>query len=536
MCYKSIGDLDNMENARTENHSRSSRTSQRRPIMTVTFQNRDIISITDFSRAEILQLCAAGKHMYELDKSGKRNSLRDALKYRTLSYMFYEPSTRTRTSFNTAMRELGGRYDGFSGTEGTSVMKNETVRDTVAMMGANHFDVIVMRHPLDGSLQWAADVASIPVINGGDGKNEHPTQALLDVLTLYILNHGTLDGLRVGFGGDLSHGRTVRSLSLALAQFDGITIRWAAEDFLGMPEDLSRLLSARGVRVVRDKSVREVMKNVDFYYMTRPQLERMPGVTQKEIMTMMQCYRIDMDKVQGFHARVLHPLPVNSEVAEIDYRVYFTPAQAFFAQAEFGIFLRKALLHEMLRQDAYLCYDSRLPEELAHGNNRLSRIIRGNKQQALFIDKIHNGTVIDHLAEGTLHAVDAVLGLEMRGHSCTTAVIAEKKNPFIKTNLPALTERDLKQIALLSPEPTINYITDGKVREKFVYLLCQNTNCITRTIMEDVPPKFYAEEDEIRCRYCRRTYLLRTRKASDAERRTFLQSLPTRIAPVEYPN
>ena len=112
--------------------------------------------------------------------------------------MFYEPSTRTRTSFNTGMRELGGRYDGFSGTEGTSVMKSETVRDTVTMMCANHNDVIVMRHPLDGSLQWAADVANIPVINGGDGKNEHPTQALLDVLTIYALKEGKLDGIRVG--------------------------------------------------------------------------------------------------------------------------------------------------------------------------------------------------------------------------------------------------------------------------------------------------------------------------------------------------
>ncbi len=157
--------------------------------------------------------------------------------------MFYEPSTRTRTSFNTGMRELGGRYDGFSGTEGTSVMKNETVRDTVTMMCANHNDVIVMRHPLDGSLQWAADVANIPVINGGDGKNEHPTQALLDVLTIYALREGRLDGLRVGFGGDLSHGRTVRSLSLALSHFDDVTIRWAAEDFLGMPADLAELLA-----------------------------------------------------------------------------------------------------------------------------------------------------------------------------------------------------------------------------------------------------------------------------------------------------
>ena len=197
------------------------------------FRDRDIISITDFSREEILSLCAAGRRMEELEKTGRRNSLRDALKHRTLSYMFYEPSTRTRTSFNTGMRELGGRYDGFSGTEGTSVMKNETVRDTVTMMCANHNDVLVMRHPLDGSLQWAADVANIPVINGGDGRNEHPTQALLDVLTVYSLREGRLDGLRMGFGGDLSHGRTVRSLSLALSHFDNVSIHWAAEDFLG---------------------------------------------------------------------------------------------------------------------------------------------------------------------------------------------------------------------------------------------------------------------------------------------------------------
>jgi aspartate carbamoyltransferase catalytic subunit len=504
--------------------------------MAVTFQNRDIISITDFSREEILHLCEAGKRMYELEKSGKRNGLRDSLKYRTLSYMFYEPSTRTRTSFNTGMRELGGRYDGFSGTEGTSVMKNETVRDTVTMMGANHFDVIVMRHPLDGSLQWAADVANIPVINGGDGKNEHPTQALLDILTLFLLKNGQLDGLRVGFGGDLSHGRTVRSLSLALSHFDNITIRWAAEDFLGMPEDLGRLLTRRGVRVIRDDNVRSVMANCDFYYMTRPQLERMPGVTHKDIMVLMKRYRIDLEKVQGFDARVLHPLPVNSEVAEIDYRVYFTPAQAFFAQAEFGIFLRKALLHEMLRQEGYVRYDGRLPAELEKGNNRLARVIRGLKQQSLFIDKIHNGTVIDHLAEGTLRQVDNTLDLVCRGHSCTTAVIEEKRNPFIKTNLPELTERDLKQIALISPEPTVNYIKDGKVTEKFVYLLCMNTNCISRTIIEDVPPKFYTDGDTMRCRYCRRPYVIRGRKVGEEEKDAFQRSLPQGIAPVIYQN
>jgi len=499
------------------------------------FRDRDIISITDFSRAEILHLCAAGRRMEELEKSGRRNTLRDALKHRTLSYMFYEPSTRTRTSFNTGMRELGGRYDGFSGTEGTSVMKNETVRDTVTMMCANHNDVLVMRHPLDGSLQWAADVANIPVINGGDGRNEHPTQALLDVLTIFALREGRLDGLRIGFGGDLSHGRTVRSLSLALSHFDDITIRWAAEDFLGMPKDLGELLADRGVTVVRDGSVRDVMRQVDFYYMTRPQLERMPGVTQKDILAMMKQYRIDLPKIEGFDVRVLHPLPVNSEIAEIDYRVYFTPAQAFFSQAEYGIFLRKALLHEMLGHDGYMRYDGRLPKELGTGNNRLPRGIRGIVQSGMFIDRIQEGTVIDHLQPGTLRAVSDALDLENRGYSCTTATIAEKPNPFIKTNLGDLPERDLKRIALLSPEPTINAVKGGRIAEKFVYLLCSNPNCITRTINEDVPPRFYKDRETVRCRYCRRPYLVSHRKVTPGERASYVASLPAVIEPVGYP-
>jgi aspartate carbamoyltransferase catalytic subunit len=497
--------------------------------MDVSFRDRDIISITDFTRGEILHLCEAGRRMYELEKSGGRDSLRHALRYRSLASLFYEPSTRTRTSFNTGMRELGGRYDGFSGTEGTSVMKNETVRDTVAMMDANHFDVVVMRHPRDGALQWAADCSGVPVVNGGDGKNEHPTHAMLDVLTLYVLNKGNLDGLRVGFGGDLSHGRTVRSLSLALSLFEGVTIRWAAEDFLGMPADLAALLAERGVRVERDPSVRDVMRQVDFYYMTRPQLERMPGVTQKDILAMMKQYRIDLDKVSGFDAKVLHPLPVNSEIAEIDYRVYFTPSQAFFRQAEFGIFLRKALLHEMLRHDGYVVYDGALPAELENGNNRLARPLHDPKRKGMFIDRITLGTVIDHLAAGSLRAVNAALDLENRGHSCTTAVIAEKANPFLKTDLADLTERDLKQVALLSPEPTINAIAGGRLREKYVYLLCQNENCITRVVPEDVPPRFWNDRGTIRCRYCRRAYNVASRKVEPADLAAYVASLPGAI-------
>jgi aspartate carbamoyltransferase catalytic subunit len=497
--------------------------------MAVDLKNRDVISITDFSREEILHLCRIGAMMYEKEKSGDRHAFSRSLLGRSLASMFYEPSTRTRTSFNTGMRELGGQTDGFSGAEGTSVMKKETIRDTVTMMGANHFDVAVMRHPLDGSLQWAADVARIPVINGGDGKNEHPTQALLDLLTLYVLNEGTLDGLSVGFGGDLSHGRTIRSLSLALSHFENVTIRWAAEDFLGMPGDLVRLLEHRGVTVTREESVRDVMAGVEYYYMTRPQLERMPGVSDREISEMMGRYRIDLDKVEGFDVKVLHPLPVNSEVAEIDHRVYFHSAQAFFRQAEFGIFLRKALLHEILKHDGYIPYEGALLRQLEFGNNRLARTITGKTEERMFIDRIHNGTVVDHLAPGSRKQVDDALSLEDRGQTCITASISQKRNPFIKTDLAELSERDLKNIALISPEPTVNYIRDGHVVEKFIYLLCENDNCVTRVINEDVPPKFYNDGGAIRCRYCRSELHVRSPKVTAAELEAFVGSIPDRI-------
>ena len=165
----------------------------------------------------------------------------------------------------------------------------------------------------------------------------------------------------------------MRSLSLALSHFDDVTIRWAAEDFLGMPEDLGAAAGRprRHGRAGRQR-VRDVMRQVDFYYMTRPQLERMPGVKQKDILAMMKQYRIDLPKIEGFDVRVLHPLPVNSEIAEIDYRVYFTPAQAFFAQAEYGIFLSKALLHEMLGHDGYRRYDARLPAGAGGGQQQAS--------------------------------------------------------------------------------------------------------------------------------------------------------------------
>lgn len=498
------------------------------------FTNRDIISITDFSREEILYLCHRAKMMFDLEKSGQRYKFANELKNRSMAYLFYEPSTRTKISHITAMRELGGVSDGFSGIEGTAVKKKETIRDTVMMVCANWFDVIVMRHPVDGSVQWAADVASIPVINGGDGKNEHPTQALLDVFTLFLLNDGVLDNISVGLGGDLSHGRTIRSLSLALSHFHGVTIRWAAEDFLGMPDDLIPLLESRGVTVLREKTVEDVITKVQFYYMTRPQLERMQGISQEDIIKMMQKYRIDLNKVIGHNVKLMHPLPVNSEVAEIDYRVYFDKSQAFFQQAENGLFLRKALLYEMLKHEGYTPFNGQLSPVLEHGNNCLIRTSKENsKEGQRFIDNIANGIVVDHLKPGSEQKIVTDLDLINRGTGIIPANLPNAGKSILKTDLTEFNERELKIVAEISPEPTINYIRDGKVVDKFVYLLCRNSNCVTRVINEDVPPQFYRDEDGVmRCRYCRKPYVILNKKASENEKQRFLQSLPGGINPV----
>ena len=503
--------------------------------MTYDFKNRDIISITDFCREEILYLCKQAKKMFDLEKNKKRDSLSDELKNKALAYMFYEPSTRTKTSFITAIRELGGKSDGFSGTESTSVMKKETIRDTVVMMEANHFDAIVMRHPLDGSLQWAADVVSIPVINGGDGKNEHPTQSLLDIFTLYLLCDENLDGINIGFGGDLSHGRTIRSLSLVLSFFKDITIRWAAEDFLGMPEDLVDLLESRGVIVIREKSVEDVMSKVQFYYMTRPQLERMGGVTKGDVMKMMKKYRIDLSKVKDSGIKLMHPLPVNGEIEEIDYEVYFDESQAFFSQAENGVFLRKALLHEMLKDKENVLFSGKLNPLLKQGNNRLKRTIKENiKEERKFVDNIAYGTVIDHLAPGTEQKIVEELELTNRGSSSIPAHLPKAGKSFLKTDLPELREKELKKIALISPEATINYIRAGKVTDKFVSFLCKNNNCVTRIVMEDVPPKFYDDDGTIKCRYCRNPYLITSNKISQKEKEEFSKTLPDSIEKIKF--
>ena len=523
------------------------------------FRERDIISITDISPDEILYLCEVAEGLYRDDRKGRRYSWLNKLARRKLGYAFYEPSTRTKGSNVTGSDELGWSFDGFTGIEGTSVMKKESIRDTVKMFEANHCDVLVIRHPKDGSLQWAADVASVPVINGGDGKNEHPTQALLDMFTLYMFNNRGFDGLNIGFGGDLSHGRTIRSLSLALSNFRDITIRWAAEDFFGIPEDLEAILKSRNVRVERMDSVRDVLAASDFYYMTRPQLERItkedletPGVValmkkygvdlskgNEALLEMAKRimdggYRIDSEKINGLDVKIMHPLPINSVICEIDPSVHSMGNAIYYQQAENGIFLRKALLLEMLKHEGYQVFAPKISLDLNYGNNRLERVIGNHEDDPeKVVRDILEGTVIDHLRKGLAGRVADELRLEARGYDSIPGTLRRKRTSFLKTDLRGLSDRELKGVYLLSPEPCINEITDRGIARKYVYLLCQNDNCVTRVVEEDVPPKFYNGDGVIRCRYCRKPYEIVNPNVTGEEKQRFIESLPTRIEPIK---
>jgi len=499
----------------------------------ISFKARDIISIQDLTREEILYLMEKGKDMYTEEQSGNRYT--NSLGKKVLFHAFYQDSTRTINSFNAAMQELGGIVRGFSGKEGTSVMKKECIRDTIVMAEATHADIIVMRHPKDGSVQWAADVAHVPVINGGDGTNEHPTQALLDLFTMYLINNDKLDNVNVGIGGDLAHGRTIRSLCAALSNFDDITIRWAADDILGMPDDVTRCLKKRNVAVIRHKQVKDVLRQVMFYYMTRPQFEMMSGnpvENQKKILKLLDVYRITLEKITGHNFKLMHPLPVNSETREIDYQVYFSAQQHFFTQAENGVFMRKALLDEILEGTIYERFTGILPDEIRIGNNRLKRRIKARRKEGRFIDNIHGGIVLDHLMPKTEDKVKETLKLACGDCDIISAYLHDSDKSFVKTSVTYLDERGLKMVCMCSPDPTVNIIHNGHVHEKYVYLLCRNDNCITRVLEEDVPPRFYKDDGNIKCRYCRHTYEVSNPNMAQFERKHFLATLPSSVIPV----
>ncbi|WP_347840857.1 aspartate carbamoyltransferase [uncultured Draconibacterium sp.] len=226
---------------------------------------KDLISITDFSKEEYLRIM-------ELAADFEENPNQDLLKGKVVASLFFEPSTRTRLSFETAINRLGGRIVGFADPDSSSATKGETLHDTIKMV-SNYADIIVMRHPLEGAARYAAEVSSVPVINAGDGANQHPTQTLLDLYSI-LKTQGTLDNLNLFMVGDLKFGRTVHSLLQAMSVFENPIFNFISPESLQMPRAYKHHLEERGIRYFEHEEFTDIISAADIIYMTRVQKER----------------------------------------------------------------------------------------------------------------------------------------------------------------------------------------------------------------------------------------------------------------------
>lgn len=299
------------------------------------WKGRDVISIRDFSKDDIEYVLSTAER---LEKELKEKGSLEYAKGKILATLFFEPSTRTRLSFESAMHRLGGSVIGFAEASTSSVKKGESLRDTIKTV-EQYSDVIVIRHPKEGAARLAAEVAEIPVINAGDGSNQHPTQTLLDLYTIKR-EFGKIDGLKIGLLGDLKYGRTVHSLSEALSHYD-VELYLISPDLLRMPRHIVEELKEKGVKVHETSDLESVIGELDVLYVTRIQKERFPD--EQEYLKVKGSYVIDLEILKKVKEtlKIMHPLP---RVDEIHPSVDSTKYAIYFRQVFSGIPVRMALL------------------------------------------------------------------------------------------------------------------------------------------------------------------------------------------------
>ncbi|OYT17377.1 MAG: aspartate carbamoyltransferase [Bacteroidetes bacterium 4572_77] len=294
-------------------------------------KKRSLISINDYSKEEQINILDLAE---EFEKEPRQKILDD----KVIATLFFEPSTRTRLSFESAISQLGGKIIGFTDAASSSVSKGETLMDTIKTV-ANYSDLIVMRHPLDGSARWASEVSDVPIINAGDGANQHPTQCLLDMYSIRK-TQGSLDNIHIAFVGDLKYGRTVHSLVIALSQFN-TTFHLVSPEELKLPSAVKKYIKDAGLNYHQYTDLNEVMDKVDILYMTRIQKERFADPIEYERVKNSYILKNDMMENTKENMRVLHPLP---RVNEIEEAVDKNPKAYYFQQALNGVFVREALL------------------------------------------------------------------------------------------------------------------------------------------------------------------------------------------------
>lgn len=297
--------------------------------------SKNLISIRDFSKEEII-------HVLDIAKEFEKDRERDFLSGKVIACLFFEPSTRTRLSFEAAINRLGARVIGFPDDKNTSVSKGETLEDTIRIV-SGYADMIVMRHPVEGAAGLAAKVSSVPVVNAGDGTNQHPTQTLLDMYAI-LHTQGRLENLDINMVGDLRYGRTVHSLSVAMSDFNP-NFNFISPEELKMPKKYLELLDEKGIKYKEASSLQDNLDNCDILYMTRVQQERFP--VKEDYDKVKDVYKLTasmLDKVRP-GMKILHPLP---RVTEIATDVDETPFAYYFQQAQNGMFVRMAVISYLL--------------------------------------------------------------------------------------------------------------------------------------------------------------------------------------------
>jgi len=294
-------------------------------------KNKSLVSINDLSKEEIYSILDLAE---EFEKSPNPKLLEG----KVVATLFYEPSTRTRLSFESAVNRLGGRVIGFSEASTSSVSKGESLKDTILTV-ANYSDLIVMRHPIEGSARYASEVSPVPIINAGDGANQHPTQTLLDLYSIRK-TQGKLDNLKIVMIGDLKYGRTVHSLLMAMSRF-GASFTFISPEELKMPQEYKMYLDELGLKYEEHSELAPNIKDADIVYMTRVQRERFSDPMEYEKVKNAYILRNHMLEGTKENMKVLHPLP---RVNEINTDVDTSPKAYYFTQALNGVYTRMAIM------------------------------------------------------------------------------------------------------------------------------------------------------------------------------------------------
>ena len=294
-------------------------------------EKHDFVTIADLDKEQLL-------YLIQMAQEFEKHPNRELLKGKVVATLFFEPSTRTRLSFETAANRLGARVIGFSDAKASSVSKGETLKDTILMV-SNYADVIAMRHYIEGAAQYASEVAPIPIINAGDGAHMHPSQCLLDLYSIYK-TQGTLENLNIYLVGDLKYGRTVHSLIMAMRHFNP-TFHFIAPKELAMPQEYKLYCKEHGIKYQEHTVFNEkVIADADILYMTRVQKERFSDLMEYEHVKNVYILKNDMLKNVKENMKILHPLP---RVNEIAYDVDDNPHAYYIQQAKNGLYAREAI-------------------------------------------------------------------------------------------------------------------------------------------------------------------------------------------------